>query len=80
MKAKLNTVDYQIKDEGDFFSIYFISDKAIDLIVSEIEKNPNLQSSSIVRENDFIKLEILNESKNNIISWATSHLLIGENI
>ncbi len=71
-------VDYFIKDEGDFFTFGFISDKAKELINSQIKTNPGLKPSITVQNDDVVKLDILIEFKNNMIAWAVSHNLYGE--
>ena len=74
--------DYFIKDEGEFLTIGFKTQKAKDAIKTAIENQ-----TGFVGNNKEIMLNQLNEifemcispgSKNNFISWAISHNLSGK--
>ncbi len=71
-------VDYFIKDEGEFFTIGFISDKAKELINLELINNLDLYNLVNSHGEEVIKLDMLNEHKNSMITWAVSHNLYGE--
>lgn len=59
--------DVFLKDEGDFFTIGFQTDKAKDVINSDYELSEALYGD------DLPKVDIANESKPMIISWCVSH-------
>jgi hypothetical protein len=65
--------DVYIKDEGDFYTAVFQSEKA--------KKVLNKQPKVVINEtygNEVPKLDVPLESKNSIITWCASHNLTVE--
>ena len=63
--------DVYIKDEGEFTTVCFMTDKAKELIKKELS---NEYQDALYGETIF-KLDIKNESIKSIISWCISHSL-----
>ncbi len=63
--------DYFIKDEGEFFTIAFMSEAAKKLIKTELPDPEKLYGDEV------LKLDLMNESKNSFLIWALSHNLVG---
>jgi len=66
--------DYFIKDEGEFFTLGLVSEKAKNLFW---EQSDNHKLNSYY-DGDVLKVNILNEFKPLVIGWFVSHNLRGE--
>jgi len=70
----METKDYFIKDEGEFFTLGLNSKKAKNLFWVQSD-NHKLTS---YYDGDVLKANILNEFKPLVIAWLVSHNLRGE--
>jgi len=68
-----NYFDYFIKDEGDFFTLGLVSEKAKKLFLEQSNKH-----KLSVYGTDILKVDILNDFKPLLIAWLISHNLRGE--
>ena len=69
-------LDYCIKDEGEFFTLCLISDRAKETF----KKSFNGITLDFLYGNEILKIDIDMDAKNAIIIWGVSHNLRGESI
>lgn len=69
-------LDYCIKDEGDFFTLCLISDRAKETF----KKSFNGITLEFLYGDEMLKIDIDNDAQTQIVAWSISHNLRGESI